>query len=264
VATLVIATLLAVDTMIADRAFYRDLVRRRSFGTEFSYEAGRRVLAPLAAIGAGCDANVAGLYPDLFARGQVENTAGPFILVWQKGSLPLSLPHSLATDLYAFAGPYPFLLHVRRGAEAELDAATRARIQPVCSLAARHETQGLTLSGRDLLAGPETPDGIVVWGPYIALPAGQYDVCFDFPDIRVTGPDWVRVEASAAAGRVILASRQLPAGTGPGVQVLRFSLREPAGNVEFRVAKQGAPRFALRSIVWQPAAVSDDREPAAP
>jgi hypothetical protein len=61
-ATATIVGLLVPD-VIANSAFYDDLVRLHSFGTEFSYEAGRCAIAPLAAAGAGCDQNIAGMYP---------------------------------------------------------------------------------------------------------------------------------------------------------------------------------------------------------
>lgn len=106
----------------------------------------------------------------------------------------------------------------------------------------------MTLSDECAIAGAETPDGTVVWGPYITLPPGEYEVKFGFADMHIGAPDRVVIDVSARNGRLILATRELPAGADSGVQVLRFELTRPTDGVEFRVHKQGAVRFSLSSI----------------
>ena len=110
-------------------------------------------------------------------------------------------------------------------------------------------SDGRVKNGRLVDAGG-TNDSNVWYGPYTALPAGNYTATFRVTAGGANGSA-AAVDVAVGDGPRTIARQQVPAGKGTQTVTVPFTLAEPRNGIEFRGFRTGDGTIALESVVVQ-------------
>ena len=109
-----------------------------------------------------------------------------------------------------------------------------------------------SLNGRVVYAGPSHRHGIMAFGPYLNLEAGQYRFGFHVKADRLNPADSVVLSVTARGGGNVLAERKLDRATkGYEWVELASAVTVASTNLEFRCFKRGGGSVHLDVVNWQ-------------
>jgi len=247
---LVLGALLLCDVAL-EKQSYRNIVKDGiHLTTPFDYKKGEALLKPWAAAGAGAYANVAGLYPNLFKPAQVDDTSAPVYIGWthQQSNPPPFLIYA-HQKIFKLEAGFPFMLCLDESrVDPRLLRTLRETMQPVNNIYAWHQTKGLIVHENTAIGTASTPDRIVVWGPYVTLPKGDYEVVYHFDEIRATGTGCLTLAVTTQIGQNTVVKNDVSGPASASEHRLAFTLKEDTENVEFIVRKAGPVTFVINNI----------------
>ncbi len=248
--TLVVCGLFACDLFFFAKDYQRIIQDGIHLAAPFDYKKTEALLRPFVPAGAGVASNVAALYPNLFKPAQVDDASAPLYLGWRQQ--PTDAPAHLASDpvkIFKLSPELPFLLYVDTSrADPRLPPSIKLDDRPLSMIYVRHQTLGLTVRENIAICPAAAPDRKVIWGPYMKLKKGAYEVVYHFDEIRAAADARLTLAVAIRQNHKILAKTEIVGPASPSAPRLVFTLENDTEGVEFIVQKKGSVSFVISDI----------------
>jgi len=145
----------------------------------------------------------------------------------------------------------------RRGASTTANAALAFRLAHTIRITEFHHQTGAHITDDQADSGlawrckPQDSDGAFIFGHYLDLPAGDYEITFRLRGAGHTNSPYARLDVSENRGRFIRAEYLLAGDTGGYREIKLLARLTGTGAVEFRGFKIGPGEIAVDRVSWR-------------
>lgn len=145
----------------------------------------------------------------------------------------------------------------RRGAPTTANAALAFRLGHTIRATEFHHQTGTGIVDEQAVNGlawrckPQDREGAFIFGHYLDLPAGDYEITFRLRGAGRAKPPYARLDVSENRGHVVRAEHLLAGDTGGYREIKLRGRLTGAGDVEFRGFKIGPGEIVVDRVSWR-------------